>query len=432
MFQWVTFRPLNPIRNWEIAEFQVFGEGFVPRAVYTTSVLDFAEPVALGKIRWDGGRDPEARVLIRTRSGNDPDPHLYWEPSTVPGELNQISRQEWERSDITARRVTLDEDNWSFWSSPYEWEAGRLDAAIDAAQWADGTPIRSPSPARYLQVQLVFLSAADASVKLRQIEIQFSDPAALQVVGEVWPLDASRLGSTAFTYSVLPTFDDPGQGFDRLEIFTLTRADTVRAVRVDGIDVMDEFAPEIQGDRIVVPLPELRGPADTFKLVEVEFDSRIVRYGTEFTGWVYDSRSTGVKQLIEAGNATLSYPGNALGVRTEDVGAELIAAVSTEPNPFTPNRDGVNDEVAFRFQIQELSAPRALDVTVYDLSGRVVRELSSQDVVRGVFGEATGALTWDGMDNGGDLVPAGVYVYRIALETDSGMEERLGTLAVAY
>lgn len=52
-FQWVAVRPLNPIENWEIAEFEIFGEGFVERAVYTTAVLDFGTPMAWGKIRWD-------------------------------------------------------------------------------------------------------------------------------------------------------------------------------------------------------------------------------------------------------------------------------------------------------------------------------------------------------------------------------------------
>ena len=435
MYQWITFRPLHPIRNWEIAEFEVYGEGFVPRAVYTTSVLDLGQPMALGKIRWEGARDPEARLLLRTRTGRDPDPNLYWEPSTIPGEFQQILRQEWERSDITKRRVTLDEENWSFWSSPYGWEESLVDPDADPDAWTDGTPIRSPGPARYLQVQMVFLSRTNDAARLREIEIQFSNPAASLVLGEVWPVDAERLGSTRFTYSVLPDFETEEQGFDRLEIFTLTRADTVRAVRVDAeeIDITGEFRPEIQEDRILLSLPELRGPGDAFKLIEVEFDTRVVRYGTEFTGWVFDSGSTGVRQQIVAGEANITYPGNVLGVRTGEVGSGLITGVEAGPNPFTPNGDGVNDEVFFRFQVHELSDPRILEVSLHDLSGRRVRRLRGEAVVRGIFGEAgAGFLGWDGRDENDATVPAGVYLYRIVLETDSGEEQRLGTIAVAY
>ena len=435
MFQWITFRPLRPIRSWEVAEFEVFGEGFVPRAVYTTSVLDLGQPMALGRIRWEGTRDPEARLLVRTRTGDDPDPNLYWEPSTIPGELREISREEWERADITERRVTLDRENWSFWSSPYDWEESLIDPAADPADWTDGTPIRSPGPARYLQLQMIFLSKDEDAARLRKIEIQFSRPAASVVLGEVWPIDAERLGSTAFTYSVLPDFETEEQGLDRLEIFTLTRADTVRAVRVDGaeIDILDEFRPQILEDRILLSLPELRGPGDAFKLIEVEFDTRVVRYGTEFTGWVFDSGSTGVRQQIEAGEANIAFPGNVLGVRTGEVGSGLIAGVVASPNPFTPNGDGVNDEVFFRFQVHELSDPRVLEVSLHDLSGRLVRRLRGDAVVRGIFGESgAGILGWDGRDESDAAVPAGVYLYRIVLETDSGEEQRLGTIAVAY
>ena len=433
LFQWITFRPLNPIRNWEVAEFQVFGEGFVPRAVYTTSVLDLGESMALGRIRLQGARDPEGRLLLRTRTGSDPDPNLYWEPSTIPGEPQLISREEWERANITERQVTLDQENWSFWSSPYDWDEAQVDPGADPAAWTDGTPIRSPGPARYLQVQMVFLSKTNDAARLREIEIQFSRPAASLVLGEVWPIDAERLGSTPFTYSVLPDFGTEEQGFDRLEIFTLTRADTVRAVRVDGgeIDILGEFRPQIEEDRILLSLPELRGPGDAFKLIEVEFDTRVVRYGTEFTGWVFDSGSTGVRQQIEAGEANVAFPGNALGVRTGEVGAELITRVVAAPNPFTPNGDGVNDEVFFRFQVHELSDPRVLEVSLHDLSGRLVRRLSDDAIVRGIYGEA-GVLGWNGRDENEAGVPAGIYLYRILLETDSGEEQRLGTIAVAY
>ena len=82
--QWIAFRPVDPIANWEMAEFQVFGEGFVPRAVYTTAVLDFGEPMAWGRIRWRGGHDPEARISLRTRSGSDSDPDRYWIPGVHP------------------------------------------------------------------------------------------------------------------------------------------------------------------------------------------------------------------------------------------------------------------------------------------------------------------------------------------------------------
>ena len=428
--RWIAYRVLDPIRNYEIAEFQVFGSGYVQRAVYTTAVLDFGQPMAWGKIRWKGELDPKAQLIIRTRTGHDEEPRRYWQTTSIPGEFKEITRREYELTLKRERHFTLDEQNWSFWSAPYAWQDGL--ANTTQAAWQDGTPILSPGPTRYLQLQLLFFSTQSDAAKLRELEIQFSPPAALRAVGEIWPLDVSRTESTAFTYSVLPTFDRDTQGFDRLEIFTLTRADTVRSVRIDGVDVSDAFPPQIQSDRILVSLPRMQGGDDTFKLIEVEFDSRVVRYGTEFQGWIFDSQGDGVKQLIEPGDATVDFPGNALGVRTAGLGADLLTEVSVLPNPFTPNGDGINDVARFQFQLHEVSIPRALTLRLYDLSGRLVRQLDRQSAIRGLFGERPDDPVWDGLDQGGALVAPGIYFYRISLDTDEGTEEKLGTISVAY
>ena len=430
--RWIAYRVLDPIRNYEIAEFQVFGSGYIQRAVYTTAVLDFGQPMAWGKIRWKGELDPKAKFIVRTRTGHDEEPRLYWQTTSIPGEFKEITRKEYETTLKRERRITLDEQNWSFWSAPYAWQDGLADTTLETAAWPDGTPILSPGPSRYLQLQLLFFSTQTDAAKLQELEIQFSPPAALRAVGEIWPLDVSRTESTSFTYSVLPTFDRDTQGFDRLEIFTLTRADTVRSVRIDGVEVSDQFPPAIQPDRILVSLPRLQGGDDTFKLVEVEFDTRVVRYGTEFQGWIFDSQGSDVKQLIEPGDATVDFPGNALGVRTTGLGADLLTEVSVFPNPFTPNGDGINDVARFQFQLHEVSVPRTLTLRLYDLSGRLVRQLDRQSAIRGLFGERPEDPVWDALDQGGRLVAPGIYFYRIALDTDEGTEEKLGTISVAY
>ena len=38
--------------DFEIAEFQVFSEGFVPQAVFISNIFDFGERVLLGNLRW--------------------------------------------------------------------------------------------------------------------------------------------------------------------------------------------------------------------------------------------------------------------------------------------------------------------------------------------------------------------------------------------
>ena len=75
---------------------------------------------------------------------------------------------------------------------------------------------------------------------------------------------------------------------------------------------------------------------------------------------------------------------------------------------------------------------RALTVTIYDLSGKQVRQLNQEGVVRGLFGDGPDAPAWDGLDDHESIVAPGIYLYRIALDADKGEEELTGTLSVAY
>ena len=66
--------------GFEIAEFQVFGTGFVPEARYLSDVLDFGDLALLGNLRWvqaKEGDNARSRVEIRTRTGQDVDPVEY-------------------------------------------------------------------------------------------------------------------------------------------------------------------------------------------------------------------------------------------------------------------------------------------------------------------------------------------------------------------
>jgi hypothetical protein len=41
-------------------------------------------------------------------------------------------------------------------------------------------------------------------------------------------------------------------------------------------------------------------------------------------------------------------------------------------------------------------------------------------------------LAWDGRDDGGEMAAPGLYIFRIAVEADSGSEEKLGYVALVY
>ncbi len=90
------------------------------------------------------------------------------------------------------------------------------------------------------------------------------------------------------------------------------------------------------------------------------------------------------------------------------------------PNPFTPNGDGENDVVWFRYPglIYEAGV-----IYIYDLHGALVRRIN----VPSGFGAKEFAF-WDGSDDSGSPVPEGLYIYLIEVSGEIVCE---GTVTVA-
>ena len=161
--------------EWEIDEFEIFGEGFASAAAYTSKVFDENRPAILGGITWATatiGEPTKVSATVSTRSGGTPDP-----------------------SDSLA---------WSGWSPPYP-------AGVR-------TQIASPAPRQYWQFRVLFQSSDILSAAtVDSIAVEVSPALADSVVGEVWPQDAVIGQATELTYWVRSY---NSSGFDQLDIET--------------------------------------------------------------------------------------------------------------------------------------------------------------------------------------------------------------------
>ena len=415
-----------PLRDWEVAEFEVYGEGFVEETVLVTQILDFGQPINWGKIRWDADVPEGTRIEVRTRTGNTPDPSLYF-AENINGDIRPITLAAYGKLDPSGRLPTVyDTDNWSFWSPPYDFAAGLRDSDAPAEAWRDGTPLLSPGPSRYIQLTFRLFSTFTTAPRIRSFTLQFGNtPAAREILGEVWPIAVDSFAPTEFTYVVRPEFGDDDTGFDRLEIRTHAQVQSVSVVKRDGTELdLDDFVPDIQADRFVVSFPRLQGEEDSFKQLEVSFVVPVLRFGTEFSGWVFDSNDPDqIKQQIRPGNATFRFSGDALAVNTP-VGGRLLVDIAVTSNPFTPNGDGVNETLEIAYKLREVTASRPVRLAIYNLAGQLVVELPPITARSGEF-----AHRWDGRDAAQQLVPPGTYIWRLQLKEK---EERAGILAVAY
>ena len=412
-------------RTWELAEMEAYGEGYVPLpATYTSQVIDLkdvGDPGTIanwGKIRWEGWRDEGAKVEIQTRSGDDDTPDVYWRKTGVGDEQvwwsesgKPLTKKEYEHLEVKAvGRITYDMEHWSFWSAPYDFEKG-----------LEGVPVASPSPRRYFQIQVKITPTSTDGAGLDYIAFEFSHKIpAYEILAEISPIEVSPRQAAQFTYALRPRIGEDNTGFDALEITTPMRADTVRSVRIDRMDVA--FTVETQEDRFVVRFPKVTRDQT---LVEVDFDCLVLSY-TRFDGRVFDSNLDEPHQLVSPGEVTDRLLSNSLSVRSA-LEEPIISSVEIGPNPFTPNGDGINDVLDISYSLLRLAGSAPVLLGIYDPSGALVKE-----VYRGEDRNGRYVQHWDGKDEGGEVVLPGMYLVRLCVQADQGEESKTGTVAVVY
>lgn len=408
--------------GWEIAELEVYGEGYVSSALYTSGAFDLGQPSSLGAIRWSGFEDSNAKLSIRTRSGHTADPNRYWrftgrgdEKTFRNAQGVPLTAADYNNLKGNKAEVTTDLDNWSSWSGPYDW-ADRL-----------GTAITSPSPRQFIQVQLDFVPSGLAGAAIDFIEFRVTQPpVAGRVLGEIWPIEVKPGEETAFVYAMRPDFAGGESGFDRLVLKTAGQFTGVDSVRVNE-ELQDWRLAEPLTDQRLVLAVERMDRSKTGRVVEVFFTGRVFRFGTVFAAEVFDSqRPLEVGQWVEDGDATFRLDGNQRSVGIE-LGRAIVSELVLSSRVCTPNGDRVNDEVHIEYTLLELAGTGAVEVGIFDLAGRRVRQL-----YRGADTSGQYARRWDGRADGGSVVAPGVYLYRVQVDTDDGPTERSGLVAVAY
>ena len=417
----VYLHPVEVGETWEVAEFEVYGQGFVPQASFLSDPIDLGRTSSLGRVWWSGQLDIGAKTVIQSRSGSDDQPEVYWRKTGVGGEevpfgLNgrPMSRQEYGSMPQNVQgRITPDLENWSVWHT-YEYADGLA-----------GTRMLSPSPRQYVQLRIAFFSARLAGGQIDSLLFEFSQPPVVtEAIGEIYPPFVESSDPVRFTYAVRTRLEAGQPGFNVLEVRTPARLEAIHDVRIDRevVDFTPSFDPAdphqfaVQFDRI----------DQDQTLLEVDFDARVFNYGTTFSGAVSDADSDEVPQSVIAGDAISEMLSDALNVRTPLKG-RLLSAVQVVPNPFSPNGDGVNDQVQFSYTLLRLTDVVPLETEIYALAGNRVRTLGGRE-----GGSALYQTAWDGRDDQGELVAPGLYIYRIVVEAGSGREERLGPIALVY
>jgi hypothetical protein len=137
------------------------------------------------------------------------------------------------------------------------------------------------------------------------------------------------------------------------------------------------------------------------------------------TAWVKVGQAS-VDEMTDTVSFYTSRPGT-YQIRSFLSATELtLDKASVFPRIFTPNGDGINDEVLFAIDNPKASS---IEGKIYDVGGNEVADLKPA----GAGAPTPDTLSWNGRDRNGTLARSGVYIYLIKGEGKS----ITGTVVVA-
>ena len=402
------------------AEMLLYGEGFVPELVMDSDLIELGGSKNLSTITWEADLPQGTRIAIQTRSGNELiENFLYFDSNGNPVEPvddPETAKSKYDRLPKSkkgeVKSFFTPGGDWSSWSPPYQFQ---------------GADISSPSPREFMQIRATLLSdRADVGASLHSISVDFSDPVADRMVGEVFPSQVVDLGKPLdLSFFIRPTFSSSGQRFDELRIEATGGAtmELVEALVGSDEDFAGDTATVFQAADLEVidsadstlwfrlPEPVERGT----DLVEVRFRPTIFSTSTSFRVAGQNSEEPGFWQRVDAGDATELVNSQTTAVLALS-GNQVISNFSTGSGVITPNGDGINDVMTFQFTVTRINSEREVALTIFDLGGTAVRQtMEKRTDPRGSY-----TISWLGDDNSQSLVPPGIYIARIGIPVDSG------------
>ena len=378
---------LDPLRRARIADIQVTGQGVAPSGTFTSAPLDLGLPgqrKIYDRFRWTGQRPAGTALSMQFRTSNDGVSWSDWSPEI---DAREADLQVPEPRDLLQYRVNF--------STDFEDVGPRLDSLIIA--FSEQTP------------------ASAARVRIEPNK---------GIVGR----------EVEFVYHLGVEFDESDLGVERIRIDMPSLAEVTEIVPPPGMEVSRTT---IAGDALELVWADLWHQSGQLQL---RFRARLLTNQFSFSTRLFSPEAA---ISLDAEEDDASDPDTGVpysySVRALDAIGPILDQVRTNPPVFTPNGDNINDHTIVEFVLSRISVPQEIDVDIFDLGGRLVRQLDTGALRGGQYVRppAAGdpALSpgfWDGRDDDGTLVVPGLYLVRVRAQLDQGDETVVGSVAVVY
>ena len=369
-----------------ISEIQIFGEGYVPEGAYVSKVDSFANHVNFARVYADADFDDESSISIQMRTG----------PTK-----------------------TVDSTRWSNWSAPIYFNS--------TAEAAAGGPLRLKEPRKYFQYRINLFTSNVGTPKVRGFSFTYQTSlVADSTSARIDPREISAFEKTTLTYTVEANLSANSLGVDTVKIYTPSPS-SVQSVSVNGSAV--NYSAIASPDKIVIGF---QNTIISSSVIDVKFTTKLISSGS-FPSDIISKAAVWNPQNVDP---TKTTTGDGWNISTSGVSPTSLVSVRVDPNPFTPNGDGKNDETVIDFAIANVEKTKTLRLDIFDLLGKKIRTISElRTGINPFYGDPRKGgkgILWDGKNDEGKIVPPGVYLLQISIDTDNGGEFLTKTVVVSY
>ena len=278
----------------------------------------------------------------------------------------------------------------------------------------------------------------DDFVRLDSLWIETAPLLAATVRGEVAALDDPQpvsgitqvpLGQAIeFVYDLQADFaavDAPG--FDLLRLRTGHQTELKSLQLGQGRRETAPAAVTQEPEGLLIHLPERITRANN-PPIRLVFATEIFEFATTFQSEVLDSQRDVLPQPVvgaDVGEALSTNSLRVLGITERETA--FIQNLTFSSPVFSPNGDGIHDELRVAYSLFRLPEAVPVVLAVYRLDGRRVASIEA-----GLQNAGPQSLRWDGLDETGRLLPPGLYLTTLNLRSEFAAEPQFRPLGIAY
>ncbi|KAA3600980.1 MAG: hypothetical protein DWQ06_09170 [Calditrichaeota bacterium] len=311
--------------------------------------------------------------------------------------------------------VTIDSFTYT---SNWEIETGisleRINYAIEATDstiWKQSLAVVGGTPCESNSYQTVKLDYESNDLKINEVMFSpFSGIADYFEVFNTLPTEIQLNG-----WKVAKTNGDKG-----LRLFPKVILPNDFVIITKDSSIFKIF-PEAEEKTLILPNLFSLTSSDTIQiLTPLEKQIDFLAYDENFgggTGISIEKINPSLENTSENWSSSVRFEGGTPGFQNsifqEVSQSEVNFDVSISPNPFSPDSDGFEDQAVISWQTNETSL--TLDIEIFDVKGRKIRQLANAEIVGG-----KSSKLWDGKNDDGKVARIGRYIILFKAKNSQG------------